>query len=159
MKTLLLPLALLLVTLAHAKAEDGPGHGSGPAHPSAFLCEKLGVPKVSADGPEGSFNYCILDEAKMNSMSLWISLNGHMELAANTYLTHPVPPPEIRNAAAYCTFVGGEPHTFISYDRLVRADECIFNEKGHRSSIDQLTLFRGPHYSGNQRLTQLLRGL
>lgn len=159
MKLTIAALFLLVSASAFAGSAEGPGHGSGPAHPAAFLCKKLNGQQVSGSGPAGSIEYCELDEARISSMSLWYSLNGKMELAAKVYLAQPLPRREFRDAADYCEVMGGKPRTLISYDRHVQSDECVFEENGHLSMIDQLTLLRGPQYPTNRRLTQILLGM
>lgn len=156
MKLSLLCLFVMVASSSHAMV--GPGHGSGPAHPSAFLCDQLKGEQVFASAPDGTIEYCTLDEAKVSSMSLWFSLNGELELAMQTYLAHPIPLQPANTAEEYCRAVGGEPQTLIGYDTSIRSDECIFNEGGHLSMIGQETLFRGPRYRGNLRLTELLSG-
>lgn len=155
MKHLLIALTLL-ATPALGAMREGPGHGSGPAHPSAFLCQELGGKTLFATAPNGTIHECQLGEAKISPMSLWMFSKGHVELSVKAYLAHPMPRPGVMGPAAYCRQLGGEPRSMISYDGKLRSDSCVFNENGHLSTIDQRTLLNGPRYAGNAWLTRLL---
>lgn len=158
MLNLLTLTAILLAPAAQSDMREGPGHSSGPAHPSAFLCRKLGGVDLFATAPGGTISQCRLHEAKISPMTLWFAMYHREELATKTYLAHPQPREGLRNAADYCRSVGGEIETLVSYDGKLRSDECVFSEGGHLSSIDLVTLFRGPAHPGNAWLTRLLSG-
>jgi len=155
---LLLVLAFITSSSAFAAERMGPGHGVGPAHPSAYLCSSLKGKTINVYTDAGEFSICRLELAEVSTMGLWYSLKVGIEKADAVFLEHPeAQGPAARNPEDYCRFVGGRVEVVMIRRESGKIKTCLFDTDGDRSRIGLNTLFRGPSHPGNAQLAKLLQ--
>lgn len=148
---------LAICLLLSNSALAGGSSSSGPGHPALKVCHALQGHSNRYSTSFGEDFYCQFDRAIISSMTLWYSLTAKSEKAVTVFLRHPNVQIRFQGnpASQYCVAVGGR----LEIAQVVGGNEigmCVFEDKGHFSSIEEWTLYRGPADPGNIRLMNIL---
>ena len=155
-------LTLLLILSTPSFARDlGPGHGAGPAHPSAFICQQEGGKSVGLYVKNlGEAEGCYLGQSLFSPMSLYYFKKVKVSNVYDIFMNPPEVPSEARKSPEkYCRAIGGvveEAQLTPDLKKVVAICQYAVKATGQRSAIGLVTLFRGAKDPRNAALVNLL---